>query len=138
MRLDGSVVSTHSESLKHKEKPRCVRLRDVLGYYTGKYDVIGIAMEEPYGAHKASLKVLYKVFGVAEFLCELWGIPYHQAHTMTVKKFATGKGNAKKADMIAAALKQWPELPADISDDEADALWVAEHYRVMAKESPAE
>ena len=41
----------------------------------------------------------------------------------TVKKALTGKGNAKKPDMIAAAKERWPHL--DISDDNiADSLGV--------------
>lgn len=43
------------------------------------------------------------------------------------KKICTGKGNAKKPEMIAAARKRWPEwVPANPKkpDDEADARWV--------------
>lgn len=41
----------------------------------------------------------------------------------TAKKALTGKGNAKKPDMIAAAKERWPHL--DISDDNiADSLGV--------------
>jgi len=46
----------------------------------------------------------------------------------TVKKQATGKGNASKEDMIAAARKHWPHLPIS-SENQADALWIAETAR---------
>jgi Holliday junction resolvasome RuvABC endonuclease subunit len=42
-----------------------------------------------------------------------------------LKKFATGKGNAKKDAMLAAARERWPSK-AIADDNEADALWVLE------------
>lgn len=43
-----------------------------------------------------------------------------------LKRHATGKGNADKAMMLAAARRQWPHVTF-CNDDEADAAWVA-HY----------
>lgn len=52
-------------------------------------------------------------------------IPYMGIPVQTIKKFATGKGNAKKDKMIEAAKAKWPRL--DIVDDNcADALWILE------------
>lgn len=50
-------------------------------------------------------------------------------HTATLKKHATGKGNAKKPDMVKAALDRWskhvgPRDASGIGEDEADALCV--------------
>lgn len=50
-------------------------------------------------------------------------IPYRGMPVGTVKKAATGKGNAAKFAMIAAALAHFGHHVA--SDDEADALFVA-------------
>lgn len=61
-------------------------------------------------------------------ICEAKGIPYLGIPVGTVKKKATGKGNASKEMMIAAALIRWPEL-GGIGDNEADALWIAETWR---------
>lgn len=59
--------------------------------------------------------------------CEENGIPYQGVPVGTIKKHATGKGNASKADMIQAA-RQKGHAPKD--DNEADALallyWVME------------
>jgi Holliday junction resolvasome RuvABC endonuclease subunit len=53
--------------------------------------------------------------------CEEYGIPYRGIPVPVIKKHATGKGNADKAAMIAAAIARgW--APAD--DNEADALWI--------------
>jgi len=52
-------------------------------------------------------------------------IPYRGIPVGTVKKHATGKGNADKDAMIAAAVKRWAGfVPAD--DNEADARWIAD------------
>lgn len=45
-----------------------------------------------------------------------------EKNVSSVKKFATGKGNATKHEMIAAAEARWD---GDFTDDEADAAWVA-------------
>lgn len=43
-----------------------------------------------------------------------------------VKKHATGKGNAKKFEMVAAARSRWPIDFQSDDDNEADALFVAD------------
>ena len=43
-------------------------------------------------------------------------------HVGTIKKHATGKGNASKAMMIAAANERWGIEVGD--DNQADALWI--------------
>lgn len=59
--------------------------------------------------------------------CELRGVPYEGVPVGTIKKHATGKGNANKGAMMAAARARG-FIPAD--DNEADALallhWVIE------------
>ena len=50
---------------------------------------------------------------------ELRGIPYEGVPVGTIKRFATGKGNANKAAMIEA-IRQRGFSPED--DNEADAL----------------
>lgn len=51
--------------------------------------------------------------------CELRGVPYRGVPVGTIKKHATGKGNASKTDMIAA-MRARGFSPTD--DNEADAL----------------
>jgi Holliday junction resolvasome RuvABC endonuclease subunit len=56
-------------------------------------------------------------------------IPYLGIGVGTIKKHATGKGNAKKDMMIASAEERWgTDTWTCKSDDEADALWVASAY----------
>lgn len=46
----------------------------------------------------------------------------------TAKKHATGHGNAKKPEMLAAAQKRWGDSIVD--DNQADACWIADAARV--------
>jgi len=53
--------------------------------------------------------------------CGKHGIPYMGVPVGTIKKHATGKGNASKEGMVVAAIENgWQ--PKD--DNEADALWL--------------
>lgn len=56
-------------------------------------------------------------------------IPYVSIPVGTIKKHATGKGNASKEEMMTSAKKQWQDERWEFQDDnEADALWVASAY----------
>lgn len=54
-------------------------------------------------------------------------------HSSTIKKFATGHGNAKKPDMERAARARWPGVEF-VDDNEIDALWLWS-YAVQAERS---
>jgi len=68
------------------------------------------------------------IIAVLQSKCIMSGIEYFGIPVGTVKKQATGKGNASKEDMIAAARKHWPHIPIS-SENQADALWIAETAR---------
>lgn len=70
---------------------------------------IGVDAAHAYGGFLATLTAW----------CEHHQIPYQGVPVGTIKKHATGKGNASKDDMIAAVIKRGFS-PAD--DNEADAL----------------
>lgn len=88
------------------------------------------------GAHKADLiayehPVIYGRFpnilgvqleGVLLLVCERLGVSYIAAGPTKIKKHATGKGNAKKPAMIAAARARWGVEVGDKEDNRADAL----------------
>jgi Holliday junction resolvasome RuvABC endonuclease subunit len=62
--------------------------------------------------------------------CEQHNIPYQGVPVGTIKKHATGKGNAGKDEMIAS-VRQRGHAPAD--DNEADALALL-HWAVQTQE----
>lgn len=63
------------------------------------------------------------IVAVITAFCEENEIPYEGIPVGTVKKFATGKGNANKEAMMEAARRKWPnEILKD--DNHADALFI--------------
>ena len=59
--------------------------------------------------------------------CELRNIQYMPLHSATLKKFATGKGNADKKTILQTARKKWGDTVID--DNEADALFLMDYAR---------
>jgi Holliday junction resolvasome RuvABC endonuclease subunit len=62
------------------------------------------------------------IVAVVMAFCEERQVPYEGIPVGTIKKLATGKGNANKDAMVAAARERWPEFDGD--DNEADARWM--------------
>ena len=75
----------------------------------------------------------FKMAGVAAYICQIREIAMTEYAPCALKKYATGKGNARKPDMIAAANKRFGVRLTENQDDEADALflaaWGAENVR---------
>ena len=65
--------------------------------------------------------------GLLLSVCAANNLPVTGYHVGTVKKTA-GHGNMSKQGMIDAAKERWEQVPE--SEDEADALWVAETHRL--------
>ncbi len=81
-----------------------------------------VVYERAAGHFKNSIIHEAKLIGVVEEWCELNKIAYRSYSATEIKKFATGKGNAKKPDMVKAAQDK---LGYDGEDDNvADALWL--------------
>lgn len=55
--------------------------------------------------------------------CAEHQVDHAAVHSATVKKWATGKGNAGKDEMIRCGLVRFS--PTTSTDDEMDALWIA-------------
>lgn len=61
------------------------------------------------------------LMGVILLVCAEQAVPVLMAKPTELKKFATGKGNAKKEDMVRAAKMAGERI---IDDNIADAYWV--------------
>ncbi len=72
---------------------------------------------------QGALVVQAEIQGVIKLWCEHRCIAYRGVSPSEVKKLATGKGNAGKDLVLAAARKRWPECG---DDNEADARWILE------------
>lgn len=70
---------------------------------------------------QGALVVQATLQGILTLWCEDNSIEYRGYSPTEIKKHATGKGNANKDAMIAAARERW----AGVTDDnQADALWL--------------
>lgn len=69
------------------------------------------------------------LMGALQAACERAEVPYVGIPVATIKKHATGKGNAGKALMMSSAVRRWGLGTWGQDDNEADALWVAECAR---------
>lgn len=72
------------------------------------------------------------LLAVLEMTALAWDLPTCPIGVGTIKKAATGKGNADKTAMAVAASRKWPGLEI-FDDNQADALWIAEACRTGAK-----
>lgn len=92
-----------------------------LGELHGKAGPLSAVVFEEVRAHKGTAAAhTYGAFlGQLTAWCEIHRVPYQGVPVGTIKKHATGKGNAGKAEMIAA-MRAKGFTPAD--DNEADAL----------------
>ena len=86
-----------------------------------------VGFEEPVFVTRgmAALALRYGLQMVVQVVCEQAKTAYVGVPVATLKKHATGKGNAKKPQMIQAA-KDASGLNLS-SSDEADAYWVADY-----------
>lgn len=103
---------------------RFVRFRESLQDILDQHDVDLVAFEEV-RRHMgtAAAHVYGGLVAILQDECINVGVEYTSVPVGTVKKFATGKGNASKEMMIEAAKRTWPDFDGD--DNEADARWIA-------------
>lgn len=108
---------------------RFVRLRSYVSEILDRCRPDVVVVEEVHRHMGADAAHLYgAIVGLVQEECERRDpkVPYSSVHWATAKKLATGKGNAKKDAMIAAANERWL-LKLDPKDEnEADARWIAE------------
>lgn len=91
-----------------------------------KFDIV--VYERPAGRHAHAIIHQAKLIAILEKFCEENNVEYKSYSASEIKKFATGKGNANKKQMIDAAKHKYHYLGND--DNEADAI----HMRYLAKE----
>jgi len=121
---------------------RIHKIRRELNFIIREYNVTHIVIESlPFGLNSTSVRPLAALWYFIQDLCMRECITFSESHVTRVKKNATGKGNAKKQDMIEAMLLDAPELHANILAkgykkttglaDLADSYWI---YKLYEKE----
>ena len=99
---------------------RFVRLRNYLEQFGRTDRIVFEEVRRHLGTDAAH--VYGGIVAVVMAFCEETGTAYEGIPVGTIKKRATGKGNANKEAMVAAAKDRWPEFTGD--DNEADARWM--------------
>lgn len=129
--LSGELVSSYTRESKTDLSARTRNVRRSLFWVVDKYQVNGVSIEEPFSRRTSALGALLPMLGAAVVMCDdVWGVPWSKIKATSLKKFATGKGNADKDAMRVAAEKRWGPLGEDVDDNQVDAMWAAEWYRV--------
>ena len=129
---DGNRVESGTWDLKPRRHEgggwRYVRLRTYLDELFMMWPDSQLAYEEVRRHMGTDAAHIYGgIVATVSAYCEDRPTPYVGIPVGTIKRHATGKGNAKKEQMMEAAGERWHWPMAD--DNEADALWVADALR---------
>lgn len=99
------------------------RLLRLEKFLTQEFATVDVIAYEEVRNHSATIAAhAYGAYeGIMQKCAMAAGIPFLPLGVKTIKKYATGNGNAEKEEMIAAAVaKGW----APVDDNHADALWI--------------
>ena len=118
VRGSGVITPKAKDVLIKRAKYMRTALYDILEKYNPEFVVI----EAPIVRNVKGSISISKVIGILELLLYNKGKQYVFVHNMTLKKWATGKGNASKKKMINKAIKLGFK---PIDDNEADAFHLA-------------
>jgi len=111
-------------ALRRGESPgmRFVKFRGWLNRFLDDIPTEIIAYEQAHHRGGAATHVLENFVGRVMEIAAERGLETMPRHTAEIKKHATGKGNANKPMMVAAAEARW--WIDVIDDNHADALWL--------------
>lgn len=141
MKPDGEIVECGTWALKLKDDERYglrfLRLRYKIEEAVGRHGVKAVYYEDV--RHHVAVQAAHVYGGLQaeiEAFCAAWDLPCTGVNVTTIKRCATGKSVAEKAEMVAATARKWPLVP--ITDDNMpDALWIAEAARTGFRVSTA-
>jgi len=86
---------------------RIIEITEKLKTLIETYDVKGLVLESlPFGLNSTSVRPLAGLHMCLQKLVYDTGIELFESHVTKTKKLATGKGNAKKEDMLNALLSR--------------------------------
>ena len=102
-----------------------LRFRCWLKETVDRYDIGLVVYEMPHYRGGAATEICVNLTGRVQEVCARSDIDYEGVHSMTIKKYATGKGTACKDAMVRAAASILGRAPLD--DNEADAVLLAKY-----------
>lgn len=106
---------------------RFIRLEDRLRATFANTDIKLVVFEKvEFAKTTQAAQIWGGLFATMAAWCHKSGIEFEGVGVTVLKKFATGKGNAKKPDMIAACVERGWYVR---DDNQADACWLLEYAR---------
>lgn len=127
---NGTEIASGVWDIRHRtgESPgmRYIRLRGRLNEILAACPGLSlVAVEKAHMRGAAATQYAHGYLAVIQAFCSEHQLEHVGFHTGTLKKFATGKGNASKPEMIAEAGRRYGlTTSGKAREDEADALWV--------------
>ena len=123
---DGNDVKTGRWKLHRSQGEKGIQLGRLVRDAIQEHGPDLVGFEEPVFLTRgmAALALRYGLQMIVQVVCEQARTAYVGVPVSTLKKHATGKGNAKKPQMIQAAMDA---SGLNLSSDEADAYWVADY-----------
>ena len=121
------AVCTHVIKPKLTKDQRLPEIAHLIGLYVHDSEFVLVEMLPP---HMKGAGITGMVQGVVRANLQDWGVRYGDIGPSSLKKYATGKGNASKTEMALAALKRGGVEFSN--DNECDAWWLwvmANDYR---------
>ena len=120
---------------------RLIRLRSKLALiHSSKHVALVVFEAARHAAPKmqGALTVQAELQSVIKVWCHDAHVQYRGYSPTEIKKHATGKGNAGKPAMLAAAERKWPTVEI-VDDNQADAMWLLDlaQTELELPESPA-
>lgn len=125
--VNGGPSGTWDIVPRRGESPgmRYIHLRRQLVVTRAAYpDLIIVVYEQAHHRGGAATEYAAGCVATVQAWCAEYGLEHFAVHSATIKKYATGKGTAKKPAMVAAAQRFKPEVT---DDNEADALLLARY-----------
>lgn len=125
---DASGVISDTENFKSRASDSrgmvFVRFDKWINEMLSEHKPAMVVHERPHLRGRAASEVLNGMLAFMVKACRVHGAQYTDCPSTTLKKFATGKGNASKEKMMEAYQRKWGKNPID--DNEADARWLLE------------
>ena len=118
--LDGQTGRITSGKLRGMERIDFI-VREVQRLSSG----VSLSILEGYsfGSQGRAVFDIAELGGCVRFLLYRLGVPFVDVPPATLKKFATGKGNAPKDAMIAASIRRFGFAGSDNNEADACLLW---------------
>lgn len=117
-----------TEGKRRNDNKQHLALKETLTGFILKHGIRRIVAEDvSVNNHFFDMRKLAEFRGILLCVCDELNLPEPEfINPKVLKKFATGNGNAGKAEMMQAYTSRFNRQPVD--DNEADAFWLFQYY----------